>query len=143
MAGDLARILDHYLAAWEKDRVLLIGYSLGADVVPFMARGLPPQLLQKVAQVVLLNPGQRASFEFHLSDWLGGGSDRDGVPIAPELEQLQGPELVCIYGEEEKDSLCREPALQGRVRIVPLPGAHHFGGDYDQLADLILGTPAP
>src|SRR5262249_43099572 len=27
---DLARILDHYLAAWHKERAILIGYSLGA-----------------------------------------------------------------------------------------------------------------
>lgn len=141
MAADLARIIAHYRTAWGKDRVRLIGYSLGADVLPFMARGLPPELLSKVAQVVLLNPGRRASFEFHLSDWLGG-SDRDGVPIAPELEQIQGPELICIYGEDEGDSLCREPGLGGRVRIVPLAGGHHFGGDYDQLAALILGKPA-
>ena len=40
-AGDLARIIRHYLQAWNKKRVVLIGYSLGADVLPFLANRLP------------------------------------------------------------------------------------------------------
>lgn len=46
--------------------------------------------------------------------------------------------LLCIYGENETDSLC--PHLQGNnFNKVALPGAHHFGGDYAQLANTILG----
>ena len=43
-ARDVARILRHYLAAWNKQRVLLVGYSFGADVLPFVVNRLPADL---------------------------------------------------------------------------------------------------
>src|SRR5881628_1208854 len=43
-AKDLERILRHYLPLWHKERVILIGYSFGADVMPFLASRLPPDL---------------------------------------------------------------------------------------------------
>jgi type IV secretory pathway VirJ component len=33
-ARDLARIIEHYLSAWQIERVIIVGYSLGADVAP-------------------------------------------------------------------------------------------------------------
>jgi type IV secretory pathway VirJ component len=40
--------------------------------------------------------------------------------------------------DQETDSLC--PLLQGNnYKKVALPGAHHFGGDYAQIAETILG----
>ena len=40
-AADLVRILRHYLAAWHARRIVLLGYSRGADVLPFLASRLP------------------------------------------------------------------------------------------------------
>ncbi|HEY0511434.1 MAG TPA: AcvB/VirJ family lysyl-phosphatidylglycerol hydrolase [Thermoanaerobaculia bacterium] len=133
---DLERILRHYLAAWNKSDVLLIGYSFGADVLPFFADRLPADLLGRVRLVALLGPGTTADFEFHVTDWLGGGSK--GQPVLPEVRKLAGhPPVLCLYGNKESDSLCPQiPAALGKAQV--LPGAHHFGGDYDVLAALIL-----
>jgi type IV secretory pathway VirJ component len=135
-ARDLERILRHYLAVWGKQEVLLIGYSFGADVLPFFASRLPADLLGRVRLVALLGPSETATFEFHVSDWLGGGGK--GQPVLPEVRKLAGrPPVLCLYGSKEKDSICPQvPAAAGRAQA--LPGAHHFGGDYDVLAALIL-----
>jgi type IV secretory pathway VirJ component len=133
---DLERILRHYLAAWNKEEVLLIGYSFGADVLPFFTSRLPADLLGKIRLLALLGPGKVADFEFHVTDWLGGGGK--GQPVLPEIRKLAGrPPVLCLYGSKEDDSLCPQiPASLGKAQA--LPGAHHFGGDYDKLADLIL-----
>jgi len=39
-AQDLHRIIVHYRSIWKKDRVALIGYSFGADVLPFLINRL-------------------------------------------------------------------------------------------------------
>jgi type IV secretory pathway VirJ component len=133
---DLARIMRHYRDAWEKTRVLLVGYSFGAEVLPFMAARLPDDLRRMVAGVALLAPGTRAQFEFHFGDWLG--TSAGGVPIRPEVDKLKGLNVMCFYGEGDKDSLC--PALEASAaRVLPLPGGHHFGGRYEAIADSILG----
>jgi type IV secretory pathway VirJ component len=135
-ARDLERIIRHYLAAWDKQEVLLIGYSFGADVLPFFVNRLPAGLLEKVRLLALLGPSETADFEFHVTDWLGGGGK--GQPVLPEVKKLGGhPPVLCLYGSKENDSICpRVPAAVGKAQV--LPGAHHFGGDYDALAALIL-----
>lgn len=55
-AKDLERILRYYLAAWHRDQVLLIGYSRGADVLPFMAHRLPDDLRARVRIVAIMGP---------------------------------------------------------------------------------------
>jgi type IV secretory pathway VirJ component len=135
LARDLERVLRHYLAAWNRREALLIGYSFGAEVLPFAASRLPADLLNRVRLVTLIAPGPSASFEFHLTDWLGGGGQ--GQPVLPEVKKLGGRSLLCLYGKDEDDSLCPRigPPLG---RAVALPGGHHFGGRYDTIADVIL-----
>jgi type IV secretory pathway VirJ component len=135
-AKDLERILRHYLAVWNKQEVLLVGYSFGADVLPFFTNRLPADLIEKIRLLALLGPGKIADFEFHVTDWLGGGSK--GQPVLPEVKKLAGhPPVLCLYGSKESDSLCPQIAAPlGKAQV--LPGAHHFGGDYDALAALIL-----
>src|SRR6266849_3667469 len=55
-ARDLQSILEKYLATWKKERVLFVGYSRGADVLPFMINRLPPELRSKTRLVALLGP---------------------------------------------------------------------------------------
>ncbi|HXU44906.1 MAG TPA: AcvB/VirJ family lysyl-phosphatidylglycerol hydrolase [Thermoanaerobaculia bacterium] len=135
-ARDLARLLRHYQTAWKRQRIVLVGYSFGADVLPSFASRLPADLLQKVDLIALLGPGRTASYEFHLSDWLGGAGG-DELPVLPEVEKLRGRRLLCLYGKEEDDSLC--PLLdQPQAESIGFEGSHHFGGDYAALASRIL-----
>ena len=129
-ARDLDRILRHYLTAWGKKRALLVGYSFGADVLPFLASRLPAETRARVAGIGLLGLGTQAAFEFHVTDWLGGGGDRR-YPTVPEIRRLEGLRVACVEGADEPDSACR--SLPAWARVVTVPGGHHFGGDYARL----------
>jgi type IV secretory pathway VirJ component len=135
LTTDLDRMLRHYADLWKKSRVILIGYSQGANVLPFAINRLPPDTRQLVAQTVLMGLRDKASFEFHLGNWFGGESG--GVPILPEAIKLSAESTLCMYGEDEDDSFC--PAIPaGHVHPIALPGGHHFDGDYDRVVELIL-----
>jgi type IV secretory pathway VirJ component len=136
-ARDLERILVHYLSLWKKEKALLIGYSLGADVLPFMASRLPKELLSRVSLIALLGPGRQVDFEFHLTEWLGKSSHGTTYPIRPEIQKLKETRLLCFYGEEELDSVCPDlgPTL---AKVVAMGGGHHFAGNYDAIAETIL-----
>ena len=136
---DLARILEHYGRAWGKRRVLLVGYSFGADVLPFLVSRLPPQLRSRVALVGLLGLSEQASFEFHVAGWLGVETGHHAT--VPEVARLAATPVLCLRGEDEADSACR--LLHGAaVRTVTLPGGHHFGGDYERIAEALLAELA-
>jgi type IV secretory pathway VirJ component len=139
----VARILRHYLSAWHKQRVLLIGYSFGADVLPFVVNRLPPDLRSKVASVSLLGIDGSASFEISISDWVG--TDDAGAATRPEVGRITGLPVLCLYGEGEKDSICPGLADPG-IRREQVGTGHHFGGEYATLADRILAfarSPRP
>ena len=134
-ANDVARMLRHYLTAWNRRRVLLVGYSFGADVLPFVVNRLPPELRERVASVSLLGIDAHASFEVRVADWIG--SDEGGPPTRPELSEVKQVPVLCIYGEGEEDSIC--PAMTGgRITLERIGKGHHFSGDYALLADRIL-----
>jgi type IV secretory pathway VirJ component len=134
-ARDVARVLHHYQAAWNRTRVLLIGYSFGADVLPFVFNRLPPQLQRQVVSLSLLGIDAHASFEVRVSDWVG--ADEAGARTLPELAALAQVPVLCIYGEGEQDSICPElPAA--RFTREQIGRGHHFSGEYATLAERIL-----
>jgi type IV secretory pathway VirJ component len=136
-AHDLTRVLRHYLDAWHKERVILIGYSFGADALPFMANALPDDLRPKIGLAAFLGLGRTAAFEFHLSDWIGAERGTDAPRVFPQVEALTWTRNLCVYGADEEDSLCPELTRVG-TRVHKVAGDHHFDGDYPGVADLIV-----
>jgi protein-S-isoprenylcysteine O-methyltransferase Ste14 len=112
--------------------VLLVGYSLGADVLPFIAARLPPDLLDRTHLIALLGPSHSTPFEIRVRE-----DKSTEMPVLPEVRKLRGRPLLCIAAEGEDDSLCADlgPDLAQRVE---LKGSHAYSGDYEQLADRIL-----
>src|SRR5438128_6896807 len=60
---DLQWIVENYLSAWKKDRVMLVGCSRGADVLPAMISGLPGALQSKSRLIALLVPSPKAQYK--------------------------------------------------------------------------------
>jgi len=135
--ADLARIMRHYLAAWDKKRVILIGFSLGADALPPMAANLPPELRQTVRQVTLLAPSRYVELEFHVSDWMHDDEASQDIALLPEVRKLGPVPMLCVYGRDEERSLCTELRAD-EATAESLPGSHHFNGEYAAVAALIL-----
>jgi type IV secretory pathway VirJ component len=134
LARDLDRTLGYYASSWNRHRILLIGYSQGADVLPFAVNRLPAATRRMIQTTTLLGLGRNAAFEFHLSNWVGPST---GLPILEEYQKLPRVSTLCVLGAGDKDSLCADlpPDTPG---VVQLPGGHHFDGDYDGLARLVL-----
>ena len=138
-ARDVARIVQHYRAAWGRDEVILVGYSRGADIVPFVAARLPPEVRAAVKLVAMLGPETYADFEVHVVDLFASLRRSSATSTKRAVEAIGGAvPLLCIQGSDEHDSLC--PEIEGRpeVKRVVLPGGHHFDKDYWKLSRLIL-----
>jgi len=129
-------VLQHYEKAWQPDRISLIGYSFGGNVLPFMASRLPTDWRTRIDQIVLISPEARASFEFHLSNWITSPTENT-VPLLPELARLDWTKVLCVYGDTEKAPACPGFAMEG-VSVLALKGDHHFDGAYSDLTRRIV-----
>jgi type IV secretory pathway VirJ component len=135
LAADLDRIVRYYASHWKRRRVVLVGYSQGANVLPASFNRLPESSRRMVAQLVLIGLEHKAAWQFHVSNWIGPPAD--GQPVLPEASKLSADTTLCLYGEGDTNSLC--PDLpQESVTAEEMPGGHHFNGDYDELAAKIL-----
>jgi type IV secretory pathway VirJ component len=107
---------------------MIIGYSLGAEIVPFVLSRLPRGLKSKVVSTVMLSPQGTTDFEVHVTDMLGIGNKKNTYNVINEISQEKEIRQVIIFGDNEKTDVPR--LLKGtNTQIIKVPGDHHFRRD--------------
>lgn len=133
---DLAAAIEEYRERWGIKQVVLVGYSFGASAMPFFYNGMTESQRAQVSFVSLLGCEHRAAFRAGLRERLGfdGKETRD---VLPEAAKIPPAMLQCIYGRNERDTICPELRSSG-ADVVMTEGGHHFDRDYAGLATSIL-----
>ncbi|QQC64576.1 virulence factor family protein [Paraburkholderia ginsengisoli] len=136
---DLARVMQTYGARWNAQHIALVGYSFGADVMPFAYNRLPEAQRAKVSLIALLGFAPDADFQIRVGGWLGMPASDKALKVRPELTKVPPAMVQCFYGADEKDTLC--PALDKTgIEVIRTSGDHHFGGNYNVLERRILNA---
>jgi type IV secretory pathway VirJ component len=100
---------------------------------------LDPNLQKRVKLIVMMAPEPVGRFEMSMAGWLGIRSS-DDISLRPFMANLPKDKVTCIYSVEEKndgETGCALPELNGAT-LVERTGGHHFGGEYLEIAKLIL-----
>ncbi len=128
MGQDLGAILAHYGKRWNRAKAIVVGYSFGADALPFAVNAMPAEMRGHIVKLALIGLDRKADFQFHLGSWLNY-SGGEALPTVPAIHGLKGMNILCLRGAREEGSACDllDPAV---VTRKVLPGAHHFNGDY-------------
>lgn len=139
MSADVARVASAYLTRWTGGDLVLLGYSRGADVLPFVASRLPAPLLTRTRLIAMLGLASTVNFQFHWADLVHDARRPTDLPVLPELAKLRGTRMLCVYGVDETDSACpiADPTL---VTPYARPGGHHFDRDYRTIGELIVAA---
>ncbi len=135
-ARDLAQLIQESLAREHRKKVLLIGYSRGAVVLPFLLTRITTATRERIALAVMIGLTRKANLDIKPGDYLLGLGVTDKLDVPAELAHCTGVPLLCIYGSEEADSPA--PELRAPIQVLELSGGHHFGGNYRNLARVIL-----
>jgi type IV secretory pathway VirJ component len=133
LSKDFAQIINYYQKKWQKRKVITIGYSLGADSLPFALSRLTKNQDQDILRYVFLGPSPTVDLEIYATQWLYEKKGR--YDVASEIKKLNQDKILCFMGNDEKDSLCKQ--LPSKT-MVQMKGGHHFGGDYEALARTII-----
>ncbi len=116
-------------------QIVLIGYSFGADVLPFIVNRLPESVLRRVRSVIMLSPSTSTDFEVKLSGMLGFGG-KGSWDVAAEIGRLRSQRNVIIAGSEEKSDYANKK--NRNYSFQTLPGGHHFGDNAADVASTII-----
>jgi type IV secretory pathway VirJ component len=119
---------------WKKKNIVLIGYSFGANVVPFLQTHFSASMAGKVAHLILLSPSSKTDFEIHVLQLLGWGED-SGESVPGEINKISQPVSI-IMGDDESGFPVGQLAAKHR-RIIKMPGGHHYDGDVNALCKQI------
>jgi type IV secretory pathway VirJ component len=135
-AADVAALLQHYGALWNNHQYLLIGYSMGADVLPFIYNHLPAPMQSQVKHLVFMSPSANTDLAVHLSDMLGKSSSGD-MSVPAEMNSITAKPLLLIFGKDEKDFDMKQLTISN-YRYLVLPGGHHYNDDASGVVQQIL-----
>jgi type IV secretory pathway VirJ component len=132
-SSDFSKIIGFYARKWHRNEVVVIGYSFGADVLPFIFNDFPADIKNRIN---LMSPSHHATFEFQLTGWLTGDSNSP-YHVVPEIKKITGPGLMVIYGKKESETLVGDlPA--SKVSFVGVEGGHHYNDNYRALTTPVL-----
>ena len=107
-ASDIAKALNFYGKEWGREKFVLIGYSLGAEIVPFIVNRLPEEIKSKIESAVLLSPATTTDFEIHISNMLGMGNKQNTYNTIDEIIKMQSiPTLINLWRRREN----RDPGI--------------------------------
>lgn len=131
-ADDFILLIRRYGNLWKSKKIVLCGYSFGADVTPFIYNRLPADIKNKVDALELLSPFLSTDFVVNLFD-----SDSDDKPykVKSELEKVNIP-VYCFYGMEEYPKSLND-FKQNNFSIKLVPGDHHYQDAYHQIISAV------
>jgi type IV secretory pathway VirJ component len=134
-ARDLDTVIRHYGERWGREKVVLVGYSMGADVLPFLINRLPDDTRGRIGGVALLALAHDAVFEFRIEQWWRT-STAPRFATRPEVEKLAGLPVLCVWGRGDDKAAC--PAMAtAPLTVIGLEGGHHFKGDQLRLLRVV------
>ena len=142
LAADMTRFADALVAAAgapERPRIVLAGYSFGADLAPWIAGA--PGADPRTAALVMIGPDRTGSLEFRLSELLGMSAKSHVFDTGGALRDAASIRVLFVHGgaDEESDAPALAAAFPGVKELVVVPKAtHHFNGHEAELKQAIL-----
>jgi type IV secretory pathway VirJ component len=122
---DISKALEYYSKEWGRNRFLFVGYSLGAEIIPFIANRVSEDIRSRIVSSLLLSPETTTDFEIHISNMLGMGNSQNTYNVMDEIYRMQSIHTLVIFGEGEKTTVPELLSITSvKVRIIP--GDHHY-----------------
>lgn len=134
---DFTKLLTYYMNTWHCKNYVLVGYSFGADVIPFIKNRLSPEFATMNKSTILMSPSKRTDFEIHILGMIGCEINR-GHNIPKEINRMKGP-VAIFFGNEEHKFPVKE-ITSSNIQFTRLPGGHHYHSDVDEVVRCIADT---
>jgi type IV secretory pathway VirJ component len=136
-AADVTALLQYYSSRWNNHAFILVGYSMGADVLPFIYQHLPATFQSQTQHLVFMSPSASTDMVVHISDMLGRSSTPGSMSVTGAMNGITGKPLLLVFGQDEKDFDVKALTIRNYHQLV-LPGGHHYNEDAPGVVQQIL-----
>ncbi|SFE78191.1 virulence protein (VirJ) [Chitinophaga sp. CF118] len=136
-AADVSALLQYYSSQWNNHAFILVGYSMGADVLPFIYQHLSAVFQSQTQHLVFMSPSASTDMVVHISDMLGKTSTPGSMSVPGAMNSITGKPLLLVFGQDEKDFDLKSLTISNYHQIV-LPGGHHYNEDAQSVVQQIL-----
>ena len=133
---DIVSYLNEQFNKRKDQQFILIGYSFGADITPFVVNLFSDSIKNRLISVVLLSPSTSTDFETHVWDKLGLKKKRS-MDVVSEVNKLGAIKTTIILGNDDDDFPIKNIKLKNYVHEL-LPGGHHYEGNTDEVARTMM-----
>lgn len=88
IAKELSSTLEKLLVGKKNHLVYFVGYSFGADVIPFLVNKLTAEWKERLQAVALLEPSTSTDLEIHVSDLFGRSEVKRSMDVVAEINKM-------------------------------------------------------
>lgn len=124
-AEDVSILVKSCKSRLKRERVILIGYSFGADIVPFIVNRFSDSMLSMLDGAIMLGIAGDTTF-IVCKDELSGKMKGE-FKTMPEINRVKNTPMLFIGGSEDKTTITRN-IDSTKYNVVLTKGGHHFGG---------------
>lgn len=118
-------------------KIIIIGYSYGADVAPFIYNRFDQDFQKNIQDLMIIGPSRVNDFEIHLEEYITGKMEY-GYSVIHEINQVKNVPFTLVVSDFEKIYFPQNEITLKNYKFVHLSGDHHFGGQTKMLADSIV-----
>ncbi len=133
IAHDMQRIMNNFSEVWGKKKVVLAGYSFGAEILPFIYNRLDSNYKARVICLTMIAPSNLADFKVSPIYYYNPSKS---LAVLPELQKIRNVRTL-IFCDRQKKSLCNYTNSKDPFDMVPLEYGHLFTGKFRQVSATI------
>jgi type IV secretory pathway VirJ component len=136
IATDLQRVIMNFSHALHKKKVMIGGYSYGAEILPFAYNQMDTSYKSIITKLLLCAPSTTAAFK------VSPNYNYDPLLctlILPDVLKIE-PEKIFFFCDNSNFSLCNALPLENKYRIIKLQAGHMFIGKGKDVANIIADT---
>jgi len=136
VAAEISVAIEFYMKRWERSSFIIVGYSFGACVAPFIVPELAPSLSESLKGVYCFSPDETGDFKVHISDLLNLSTVQK-YNVLEQMKKIESWNPVCVFGDGENPDLQDHFSKEG-IHVEVLHGAHHYDNNFQAVTDIIL-----
>ena len=94
--------IDLNLKKYNRQKIILAGYSFGSEVVPFLYNLMSNEWQNKVEFILLISPSDNSDFKIHFLDQMGLTFRHWPYDVISEIMKIDDKKIIVFWGKMKK-----------------------------------------